>query len=190
MVFSKRERFVGLVSAGVLALLALDRVAISPLWDRSKAVGDELLVARADISCAEQLVGNAPRMNQRWNEMVKAGLKSEVTDSESQTLRALEKWSREAGLSRVSFQPGRLELVPKQKEFRQLTMRLSGSGSMRDVSHFLWQLQTTTLPIRVTDLQIKSHKDGTDDLALTVAVSTLILPPAQQAKAGGKEGSR
>jgi hypothetical protein len=189
VVLSKRERFIAVATAGCIGFLALFRVGFAPLWARNDEASDQILIASAELARAQQLVVNAPRMSQRWDEIVKAGLQSQFTEAESQTLRALEQWSREAGLSRVSFQPGRIELVPKQKEkeFQQLTMRLRGSGSMRSVSRFLWQLQTTARPMRVTDLQIKSHKDGTDDLALTVAVSTLVLAPPDKAR---KEASR
>lgn len=202
MVLSKRERYIAFGTAGVLALLALDRVALSPLFARSQRVDDELSNTQVELERAQQLFANGPRMNQRWHSMVVAGLKSDVTESESQALRALHDWAQDAGLTLLSLQPDRVERARKQQDFQQLTLRASGTGSMRAVSRFLWRVQTASIPLRVTDLQVGSRKEGTDDLTVTLAVSTLVLAepartaaaavaaPAAAAASGTREGKR
>ena len=66
---------------------------------------------------------------------------------------------------------------------RLLSMRLSGAGyrvtatgTMRSLSQFLWDLETATIPIRVTDARMTPQREGTDDLSLQVGVSTLCAP--------------
>ena len=182
---SQRERIIGLTTAGVLGFLALDRVALTPLLERRSQVSAAESTATVAHARAEQLVENAPRMNDRWNGMIAAGLKSEVTEAESQALRSLHDWAQDAGITLLSLQPDRVERTGAQKDesFRQVTLRASGTGSMRSVSRFLYRVQTATIPMRVTDLQVNARKDGTDDLLVNLAVSTLVLAPEPPKKA-------
>jgi len=48
---------------------------------------------------------------------------------------------------------------------------------MAAISRFMWRLQTSKVPIRVTDLSITTRRDGIDDLSLDLGISTLYLPP-------------
>ena len=196
MVLSRREQIIGLVTAGVLGLLALDHVALSPLLERRASAESNLRAAEADAMRADQLLQNAPRMLTRWKGMKDAGLKSDATESKSQALRKLLEWERESGITFTSLQPDRGDIGAtasrKNKDFQQITLRASGTGSMRQVSRFLWQVQTSEIPMRITDLQIDARKPGSDDLMITLAVSTLALAPAPEAKpavATGPEGT-
>jgi hypothetical protein len=45
------------------------------------------------------------------------------------------------------------------------------------VARLLWRVQTATIPIKVTELQISARKEGTDDLSFQVRTSTVYAPP-------------
>jgi hypothetical protein len=177
MIASKRERVVAAITVGVLGLLVADRFVLTPLFARSGEVNQAIDITDGSLQRAERLQKNAPRINDRWRAMQAAGLKAEVTEAESQALRSLNEWAREAGIALVSLQPDRVEIQSKQKEFAQLTLRVSGTGSMRAISHYLWRVQTAAIPMRITNLELMSRAIGGDDLTLTLAVSTLCLAP-------------
>jgi hypothetical protein len=190
-VLSQRERIIGFATAGVLGFLALDRVALTPLLERRAAASAAESTATVQLARAEQLIDNTPRMNDRWNGMIDAGLKSELTDSESQALGSILEWAQDSGVTLLSLQPDRVERsgVQKDKTFRQVTIRASGTGSMRSVSRFLYRVQAASIPLRVTDLQVNARKDGTDDLLVNLAVSTLVLAPPEPAKKPAGSGA-
>jgi hypothetical protein len=174
---------IGIVTAGVLVLLVLDRLALTPLLDRRAAASEEMAKTQVDYAKAESLRDNGPRMKARWNDMLTAGLKSDVTDAESQALRALHDWAEESGLATSSLQPDRVDRSRQLKDFQQITLRLSGTGPLRAMSRLLWHIQTARIPLRVTDLQVNARKDGgVDDLTMSLAVSTLVLSPTPPAK--------
>ena len=54
---------------------------------------------------------------------------------------------------------------------------VSGAGSMRAVAGFLWRLESSPLPVRLTELQLGARREGTDDLNLQVRLSALCQPP-------------
>jgi hypothetical protein len=65
----------------------------------------------------------------------------------------------------------------KEKAFLKLTARFTGSGGMEQVGRFLWQVQTSNIPVRITDMSISTRKENTDDLELAVGISTIYLSP-------------
>jgi hypothetical protein len=182
---SKRERFIGIATVGVLALLGLDRFVVTPLLDQRSDLQTQLVSAEAEQEHAAQLFAGDAHMRRRWKEMRDAGLKTSVTEAQSQSVRALNEWAREAGLSVSTLQPDPVEHAAKQKDFTQIPLRVICTGSMRSVSKFLYSLQTAAVPMRVVSLDLGSHggKDGVDDLALTLNVSTLALNPPAPANA-------
>jgi hypothetical protein len=186
VVASKRERIIGLVTAGVLAVLALDRLVLTPLTERRNELDAKLAAAQLELTKADGLFTNGRRLTRTWNAMLDGGLKSDVPAAEGQALHALRDWGQEADLPQFkSLKPERVET---QKQFRVVTIRLSTTGSMRSISEFLWRVQEADIPMRVTDMQINSNKEGTDDLTLTLGVSTLSLAPDETPAGGGRQG--
>ena len=186
MVASRRERVIGLVTAGVLAVLALDRLMLSPLMERRTRLGDELAAAQSELQDADVRFTRGVRLNRDWNAMLTGGLRSDVPAAEGQALRAMEDWAAEASVKVRSMAPARVET---QKHFRVSTIRASVAGSMRTLGEFLWRVQTADIPMRVSDMQITSNKEGTDDLLLQLSVSTLsVAPEATPAPGGARPG--
>jgi hypothetical protein len=180
VVLSKRERIVVFSTGAVLALLALDRLAYTPLMERRAVVGTDLQAATVDLERAQNLSDNAPRMRRRWNDMVKAGLTPDTTENQSRALRALYDWSQDSGISLISLQPERVEEVPKHKELLQTRLRLSGTGSMSSVGKFLYRVQTAEIPLRVTHVDVTARPEGTDDLTINLIASTISQAPAKK----------
>jgi hypothetical protein len=56
---------------------------------------------------------------------------------------------------------------------------------MAQISRFLWRIQAATIPVRITDLQITSHKEGTDDLALVLGIGTIYPAPEPEKSPSG-----
>ena len=189
MALSKREKIIGIATASVIGLFALDHFVVGPLLERKSDLDTQLVVAEGDESNARQLLAGDPAARRRWKAMRDDGLKMSVTDAQSQAVRALNEWARESGLAVNTLQPEAIPVSTKQTDFTPVPMRLIGTGSMRAISKFLWSLQTAKIPMRVVafDLGSRGGKDGVDDLALTLTVSTLCYnPPAPSApKPGG-----
>jgi hypothetical protein len=65
---------------------------------------------------------------------------------------------------------------------------------MRSLAQFLYQVETTSLPLQVKDLQISSRREGEDDMSLQVGISAIYLslqaPPAADQVAQNPSGGR
>jgi hypothetical protein len=183
---SKREKIIALATVGVIGLFGADRFVIGPLLERKSDLDAQLVAAEADRDHAAQLFAGDAHMHRRWKEMRDAGLGTSITEAQSQGQRALDEWAREAGLDVSTLQPDPVDRGGKLKDFTPVPLRMIATGSMRSISRFLWSIQTSKIPMRVISSDLSSHggKDGVDDLALTLNVSTLALNPPPPPNAG------
>jgi hypothetical protein len=46
---------------------------------------------------------------------------------------------------------------------------------MSQISRFLYEIKRTTIPVQINELQITSNKENTDDLKLSLTISTIYL---------------
>ena len=99
MILSKRERYIGIATTAVVALLALDRFVFTPLMERRTQVQNDITLAQLDLDRATLLFNNSRSVNKRWGEMLDGGLKTDASAAESQVLPAVNEWAREAGLN-------------------------------------------------------------------------------------------
>jgi hypothetical protein len=101
-------------------------------------------------------------------------LKIDASTAESQIIRSVGDWAAESRLQLSSVKPDRAE---KDKQFQKITFRANAIGSMSAISQFVWKIQTSKIPIRITDITITTRRDGMDDLTLELGISTLFQPP-------------
>jgi len=184
MVLSKRERIIAVVAAVAFAALVLDHYALTPLLESGALMEARRAAATAKLQQSITLFRRQKAMSRRWNEMIEGGLMSDPAEAEGQVLHALQGWANEAGLVVTSMKP---ERAPTSGELPEITVQISGTGPMRAVSRFLYQVQTARFPLRIRDMQLGTRQEGADDLTLQLRVSTLYLSEtALSARPAGK----
>ncbi|HEX8520736.1 MAG TPA: GspMb/PilO family protein [Tepidisphaeraceae bacterium] len=180
MVLSKRERYIGIITGSALLILGLDHFVFTPLIAQKDALDAKIVDARDEQDRASKLFKRRREASAIWNTMVNGGLQRDASAAEVQVQHSLNDWAAE---SRMSLSQLKTERTEKEKDFYRITMRAVGTGGMSEISRFLWRIQTATVPVRVTDLQITSRKDGTDELTVSIGVSTIsLVPDAEKTK--------
>ncbi len=173
MVLSRRERYVLIATAAVVAVLALDRLAVSPLLARRAKTGAERDRLVSERDRANVLLARREQLAPRWRQMEATGLKSDAGEAESQILHAIRDWAEEAGVSLSLLKPDRLA---EKSRLPEIAFQASGTGKMGSVARLLWRVQTATIPIKVTEIQLSARKEGVDDLSFQMRISTLYAP--------------
>ena len=173
MILTKRERLIISLTVIVVSILVLDRYLFTPLLDRYWAVEARKQRLLGEMKRAEILLSRQRQVGPRWRQMLAGGLRRDPAEAEGQIMHALGDWSEEAGLRLSSLKPER----PREKtDLREITFHVTGSGSMNSISRFLWRLETAKVPIKVKIVELRSRKEGTDDLLLqSLRISTLYL---------------
>jgi hypothetical protein len=80
--------------------------------------------------------------------------------------------------------PDRIE---KEKDFSKITFRATAKSNVKQLASFMYHIQSSTIPVRITDLTVTSPKE-VDDLTVSMGISTIFLPPEQDNKPGGTVG--
>ena len=186
MTLSKRERLLAVAVIAGVALLVADRSAITPLLESGAALEAEGQQAILDLEKGTLLFERRRLMAHKWQEMTAGGLASDPSEAEGRVLHAVRDWADEAGLALSSVKPERSE---QEGEVGEITVLASGTGPMRSVARFLWQVETTALPLRILELQLGSRREGADDLSLQLRLSALYTKRPAPEPAGPGETS-
>src|SRR4051794_29356849 len=170
---SPRERYIVIGTVAVVALFALDYLFLSPQFERYKALDDQINADLLQVDHNNKVFKRAKESKQKWAEMTAGALKRDASTTESQLIDSIGQWAQDARMS-VSYKPERTE---KKKEFIVVTYRATCNGSMSQLRTFLLHIQRATIPIRLTDLQVSSRPEGSDNLTISMGISTAYLAP-------------
>ncbi|MDB5320892.1 MAG: hypothetical protein JWN40_2523 [Phycisphaerales bacterium] len=173
MVLSKRERYIAVGAISVVTLLAVYYVLINPLLDRMKDLDNKVADRNQELKRAERLIEDSKRLGPVLAQRIAGPLKKNQSEAESQMLKSIADWARDARLTPPSIdKPDRIE---KEKEFSRMTFRASGAGGMAQIGNFLWRLHTSTVPVRISEMTLATHKEGSDELTIQLGISTIFL---------------
>jgi hypothetical protein len=185
MVLSTREKYIAIGVGVVLGGLLLNSVLISPLLARNDELKASILKEKADYDRDMLTVRAKARNEETWQKQL-AAMRRDKSSADSQMNGTLLAWAEASGLNQPGLKPNGTEQpvikpggkpTDKEKSFLKLTARFTGSGGMEQVGRFLWQVQTSAIPVRITDMTISTRKEDTDDLELAIGIATLYLSP-------------
>jgi hypothetical protein len=183
VVVSKRERYVAIIAGAVIGLLVLDQLIITPLFSQREDLSQSIDDAQQKLNSDAQMLAMQKRLGGEWQQITNGELKTDASTAQSQMLDSLRVWAQGAGLTVGSMRPERAG--EKEKDFYKMTLRVTGSGTMAEVGNFIFRIQTASIPVRITDLSM-SGKEGSDELSLSLAITTIYLPPATKNTQGGQ----
>ena len=176
MALTHRERMIAGVTGAAVALFALNRYAIDPHLEARRKVSArrDALVAQNDD--AARTLQKQKRLQREWRQMEAGGLKADAGNAEQQLYEAVRDFARDAGVSVATSDPQR---IPQKDRIQIVRLRVTGTGSTAALSKLLWKVETSPLPLKVDELSLASQPQGTDNLNVTLAVSTIwVRPPS------------
>lgn len=183
---SERERKIFIATAALIGLWILYAVAITPLMAQRTQLQTDTLNALQTLHQANDLIDRAVVDRHRFDQMIHYGLASNASAAESQMLHAIGDWASDSHLTLTGNKPDRAEA---QAPFEKITFHVTSTGNLASINRFLWDIETSTLPARIEDFTIASRKEGTNDLSLTIAISTIRVVPPTTAPAAGAAAS-
>ncbi len=181
MVFSTRERGIFILALGAMALLVASYLgnkyfqAHNELVEQQQILAKQLQTTRFTFDRRDQLAS-------QWRQRLGRSLKSDAGDAEYQVLQSVHDWAARAGVSLKLQKPQRSD---EKSRLPQIKFQASGSSNMRGLYDLLVSIQKSDIPIRVTELNLDSQKDGEDDIIFRLSLSTVYVPPATPAKTTG-----
>jgi Tfp pilus assembly protein PilO len=170
MDLSKREKGLMYGSLGVLAILAIDYYALTPLMEQQDLLNVQRDQILSEMERDRKLFAERKQLAPKWKTLLSDGLKGDPAEAEGQLLHGLRNWANETGLTLSSVKPDRPE---SKEQLKQIYIQASGTGSMDSIAKFLYKMQSAGIPLKVTELQIGARNEGDSNLAMQFKVSTL-----------------
>jgi len=180
MKLNHREKMIALGVGLVLALFVLDQLLLSPMFVRLATADDSIARDSQTLEQSNGMKRNGDLADVRWRKMSEGHIGTDASAAQSQLLNHMNEVARNTGVNLTSIKP---EHGEKAQGFARTGFRASANVTMSTLVSFLLRLESPDLPIRVTDLQIKSNKPGVDDLTVDLGISTIYkLSAAEEAK--------
>lgn len=174
MAMTQREKMIAGVTAAALGLFVVNRYGIDPYIAARRAVGTERAALAAQNIDVQRTFTRQKRLDRDWRVMVNGGLKSDAGDAEQQLYESVRDWAREAGVVVLTSDPQR---VTRNERTQIVRLRVTGTATTASFSKLLWKVETSPIPVKVDEFTLTSRSQGNDDLAVTMAVSTLWVRP-------------
>jgi hypothetical protein len=173
MVLSKRERLILVATIAVLMIFALDRFLLTPALDARGEIINQKRDLIREMEKASELFKQKSAVSPKWEEMINGGMNADVSSTESIVLNALRTWAQNYGLTLSSIKPEREK--GQGGIMQEILFNVACSGNMSSVGQFLWQIENTTLPLRITEFQLGSREEDGKEMSLQMKLSALYL---------------
>ena len=177
MRIENRQQFLIILTIGVVALFAADRLVFGPLTKAWKARSARITELRKQVADGSLLLQRERNLRARWETMRKNALTNNASLAEQQLLKAFDSWSQE---SRVSI----TGLTPQWKrdadEYMTLECRVDASGDLATLCRFLYDIEKEPMALKFESIELSSRDNAGRELAMGLRVSGLVLTPGEQ----------
>jgi len=175
MGLSQRERIIVLMTILVVGALVGDKLVLTPVWNGLSELKNQRQQSLTQVTKAKNLFAQTQQKEQR----IKTVLDSLGTDAEaeSRVAKALDKWSADARLTLTSVKPDR---AAGDKGLKEIVFVVAGKGSLDAVSWFLYQVETSELPVKVKYMQLGSTSESGEAMSMELRLSTLYVAAANE----------
>ncbi|MGE4286145.1 MAG: hypothetical protein AB7F23_05990 [Phycisphaerae bacterium] len=174
---SGKEKKLLIIALAAIALLIADRYIFSPAFAKRGEIKVQKEQARMQLEKAQNLLHSSKSVSERWQAYLDAGLAPEPQKLESTLLRFVDESSRSCDLMLSFVQPGDSDI---EQGFGTLEYTISGAGSMRSVTRFIYEIETAELPVKVDSFQIGASDESGSNITVQINISALFLAPEKE----------
>jgi Tfp pilus assembly protein PilO len=172
MALTSREQKIMYLAVAAIVFLIFNAYVLEPILDKRAQAGQTREALQAKVDQSLTTLKRNKKLQKQWAEMKQSGLDSDVQKAEAMVFRYLEESSNRSGLELGSVQPDRLI---SEKQLGEIEFILSGTGSMRSVTQFLWSLETATIPLKIKSYQLGSKNEMAQVMTIQVELSTVYV---------------
>jgi hypothetical protein len=172
MKFDNRQQLLILAAAAAVALLAIDKLLITPLTNAWKDRSREIAGLRAQVTEGRSLIRREQAIRGRWDQMRTNTLPDNPSLAQEQVLKAVVNWSQESGASINALTP---QWKNDFDEYKTLVCRVDASGTLWTLSRFLFDIEKGPIALKLESVDLNSRDNNGQQLTLSLQVSGLAL---------------
>lgn len=182
-----REKILALVIVGLAALFAVDRLVVAPVTTAFAEVAEETQELEAELTEARAMVNSRAKIERRRSAYRLAGLDTALDAARIRVQVHVTEWSQECGLQVNALSSGR---VVRGETYDRLSFTLTGVGRLSSIHRFLLETESAGFPLRITDCTIARRGDDSDELTLSLNLSTVVTAGAEDERLARAEVTR
>ena len=177
MEIKNRQQFLVMLTIAVAALYILVNFVITPLsaWWSQRALQIHDLSQK--IADGRQLLRRESYIRAQWSQMQTNALPVNTSQAEQQVLHSFDDWSRDSGAELTSLMP---QWQSDATNYLTLDLRVEASGDIGMLTRFLYDLESSPVPLQVSSVELGAHDNEGQQLTLSLEINGLALVPSSQ----------
>jgi hypothetical protein len=169
---TNRQQLLVIVAIAGIALLAADRLLVTPLSRIWKERSVQIAELKKSMTQGELLLERDAVIREHWESMRTNTLPNDLSAAENEVLKAFDRWSQKSRISVSSIRP---QWKRGAEDHMLLECRADAFGNIESVTSFLHEMEKDPLAIRVESVEIAARDNNGQQLALAVQASALML---------------
>ncbi len=173
-----RQRWLVIGAGAMVALFILNDVVFEPLTDMWRAHSAEIVKLRKSVGDGRNLIARSAQLDRTWTEMQANALPKDPAQAEQDVISALDNWGRANSIELSSIRPQWKR--GGNERYSLLECRVDATGTLTTLSRFIYELEKSSLALRVDSVELTSRDDNGQKLTLGLIVSGLRLAPLER----------
>jgi len=165
-----RQKLLLIVAGAAIGLLILDSIVLSPLTKAWANRSTEIVRLQKSVTEGQSLLERGERLRAVWSEMQTQALPKDAAKAEQDLISAFDRWGRANNVELGSIKP---QWKRGTNSYSQLECRVDATGSISTLSRFLYEVEKSTLALRVDSVELTSRDETGQKLTLGLLVSGL-----------------
>jgi hypothetical protein len=174
---TSRQRLLMILAGGAILLLVLDSLLFTPMAKSWKTRGLEIAKLQKLVNEGRGTIERAERTRRLWTEMQAEAMPAEPAKAEQDLVSAFDRWGRAGGVELGSIKPQWKR--GSTSRYSLLECRVDATGSLNAVSKFLYEVEKSSLALRIDAIEVTSRDDSGNRLSLGLLVSALRFSPLE-----------
>jgi hypothetical protein len=175
----QRQRLLLIVAGLCIAAFAGDRFIIEPLIEMWKSRSQQIADLNTRLTKGESLLARAKTLHEREREMCGLSLPADNTAAENTVLSSISDWAAASRLGVTGVRPRWIQDDADTLTGKRLEVRVSASGDLDKIAHFIHALESDAIPLRVEQLELRSRDDKGSELTFETQISSIKLAEAK-----------
>jgi len=175
-----RQQFLTIITLTAVGLLALDRVVRPPLQKIWQDRAARIAKLQQQVKEGQGLLQRKTWLKGHWEDIQKSTLPNDPTAAEQEMWSGLNNWVTYSGVTLANVAPTLKQ--GSDPAYKTLDCRIDASGSLAELSQFLYAMETDKMALRVQSIEFTSKDNNGTSIGLGVQVSALILANAEVKK--------
>jgi len=172
---SNREKIILSVAVLAIGLLISDKYVLSPLMAKRNEIKNQKEELTAEVNEGLAVMNRRKLMARKWKQMTDSGLSDNPAVTEGIVLRYLEDAAYQNYLTLASMQPERVNRGDNKDAVSEIEFLVSGEGSIKAVTMFLWDVENAAIPLRIKTMQLGASDENGSKMSITMRVSSIYV---------------